>query len=343
MDEKNNEKAKKSLKTMKSLTVVFAVITVVAGIVMGGLVLERILKGAPGGQIEINPKRVEAMKSFLGTQILSIDETLAKQLGLKTSEGVLVSEVVEGSPADKGGLTRGDLIIRFDRQKVTDALEFQNLVAKTSPGDLVKMVIKRKDMNKALYIKMGGISNEQITLASSNSSDASMSGKGAQARTPEKSSFPSADRDRNRDHVFQISKPESEDSWGISISPLTPDIEQRYGLADKKGIVVAEVKPNSKGEKAGLGVGDLIISVNNKKTSDLSTFYSAISKTQDLLLDIYSQGKNQYIYPLVVPPRTIHQIDHPHHYPNLKNFQIHHKYLQSKDHSHNQAHLPRRH
>lgn len=295
MDEKNNGKVKKSLKTMKTLTVVFAVITVVAGIVLGGLVLERILKGAPGGQIEINPRRVEAMKSFLGAQILSIDEELAKQLGLKTSTGVLVSKVVEGSPADKGGLTRGDMIIRFDRQKVSDALELQNLVAGTSPGDLVKMVIRRRGMNKALYIKMGGISNEQITLASSNSSDASISGKGAQARTAQRSSFPSADRDRNRDHIFQISKPGSEDGWGVSISPLTPDIEQRYGLADKKGIVVAEVKPNGKGEIAGLVVGDLIISVNNRRISDLSTFYSAISKTQDLLLDVYSQGENRYV------------------------------------------------
>ena len=295
MDEKNNEKVKKSLKTMKTLTVVFAVITVVAGIGLGGLVLERILKGAPGGQVEINPKRLEAIKSFLGAQILSIDEELAKQLGFETSEGILVSEVVEGSPADKGGLTRGDLIIRFDREKVTDVQQLQNLVAGTSPGDLVKMVIKRRGMNKSLYIKMGGISNEQITLASSNSSDASISGKGAQARTPQKTSFPSADRDRNKDRIFQISKPESEDSWGISISPLTPDIEQRYGLADKEGIVVAEVKPNSKGEIAGLGVGDLIMSVNNKKTSDLSAFYSAISKTSNLLLDVYSQGKDQYI------------------------------------------------
>jgi len=78
MDSENYEKTRKSLKTMKVLTVVFAVITVIGGVVLGGLVLEKILKGAPGGQVEINQKRIEALKSFLGVQVMSIGESIAE-------------------------------------------------------------------------------------------------------------------------------------------------------------------------------------------------------------------------------------------------------------------------
>jgi len=296
MDEKSDKKTRKNLKAMKTLTIIFAGITVVAGIVLGGMVLEKLLKGAPGGEVEISQKRVDALKTFLGAQIMSINEAIAKQLGLESSEKVLVSEVVENSPADEGGLIRGDLVVRFDRQEVTDAQQLQNLVAETSPGDVVRMVVKRRGMNKVLYIKMGETTNEEIALIASNTGDDSSSGKGAQARTSQKSSLDTTDRDRTRDPLLNISnKPESEDIWGISISPITPDIEQRYGLADKKGVVVVEAQPNSKGEIAGLEVGDLIKSVNNRETPDLSTFYSAISKTGDVLLDVYSQGEDKYI------------------------------------------------
>jgi len=303
MDSENYEKTRKSLKTMKVLTVVFAVITVISGVVLGGLVLEKILKGAPGGQVEINQKRIEALKSFLGAQVMSISESIAEELNFGASKGVLVSEVVESSPADKAGLERGDLVIRFDGQKVTDVQQLQNFVAETSPGDMVKMVVKRSGMNKALYIRVGGINNEQIALASSSPGDASAGGKGSQARTSQKSSLQIAQPDSDGSGIFHVSMPGSEDSWGMSVSGLAPDIEQKYGLADKKGTLVVEVRPGGKAETAGLMSGDLITSVNNRETPDLPAFYSAISGRTDVLLDVYSQGENEYVT-MKVDPET---------------------------------------
>jgi len=303
MEKKEEVKIRKSLKEMKKLTVIFAVFVVIGGIVLAGIVMDHLLKGAPGGEIEISDKRVEAVKSFIGAQITAIDEAISKQLGLDTSGGLLVSSVVEDSPAEAAGLMRGDLIMRFDRQQVTGIQQFQNLVAATAPGDVAKMVVKRAGMDKSLYIKIGGASNEELTLIAASPGDLSAGGTGAKARTAQSSSSLSTqDRDRTRDPLLSIAgKPETDDSWDISISPVTPDISQKYGLAARKGVVVSGVQPGGAGAVAGLKPGDLIISVNKTETPDVSAFYTAISGVADVLLDVFSQGEEKYITMQVDP------------------------------------------
>jgi len=254
---------------------------------------------------------VDAVKSFIGAQITAIDAAIAKQLGLNTSTGLLVSSVVENSPADAAGLMRGDLIMRFDRQQVTGIQQFQNLVAGTSPGEVVRMVVRRSGMAKSLYIKIGGMSNEEIILIASSPGDAAVGGKGASSRTTQSSSsLNTQDRDMVRDPLLHIAgKPETDDSWDISISPVTPDISQKFGLAARKGVVVSGVQPGGNGAGAGLKPGDLIISVNKTETPDVSAFYTAISGVEDVLLDVFSQGEEKYITmqvdPQVPPTATL--------------------------------------
>jgi serine protease Do len=79
-------------------------------------------------------KKGKVVRGWLGVAIQPITPDLAKQLGLKEEKGALVADIMEGSPAEKSGMQRGDVITEFDGKPVIDSTELKNLVANTSPG-----------------------------------------------------------------------------------------------------------------------------------------------------------------------------------------------------------------
>src|SRR5262249_6714774 len=56
-------------------------------------------------------------RSWMGVEIAEVDDVIAQQFGLKSTEGALINQVVNHSPADKTGLKRGDIILEFDGKK----------------------------------------------------------------------------------------------------------------------------------------------------------------------------------------------------------------------------------
>jgi len=95
------------------------------------------------------------IRGWLGIIIQEMTPELAKSFGLSSPCGVLAGDVVENSPADKGGMRRGDIVLEFDGQEVNTTEELQKIVAKTSPDKRVKVVVIRKRVKKELFIKIG--------------------------------------------------------------------------------------------------------------------------------------------------------------------------------------------
>ena len=197
-----------------------------------------------------------AAKPWLGIEILDIDETIAGQLGLGNNEGVLVNKVIQGSPADDGGIERGDVIVKFNHRSVKDTSFLQNLVADLSAGHRVQVVVVRNGETKSLYVKIG--------IAPSSNTDLSEGGG-----------------------VLQ---------WGMEVSPLTPTLAQSFGISEsKEGVVVIQVQPGARAALAGLQPGDLIVGVNSGTTPDMSTFLSSISSTLEAVFDIERGNENLYL------------------------------------------------
>ena len=198
-----------------------------------------------------------AAAPWLGIEIQDIDETIAEQLGLRNNNGVLVSKVIQGSPADNGGITQGDVIVKVDHRSIKDASFLQNLIDKLSVGERVQVVVVRNGDSKSLYVEIG------IT-PKSNANAASIG-----------------------DEVLQ---------WGIEVSPLTPALAQSFGISEsKEGIVVVQTQPGARAALAGLLPGDLILSINSSPTPDMAAFLSAINSTQETVFDIVRGDENLYI------------------------------------------------
>ena len=60
----------------------------------------------------------KTQRGWLGVRIQELTPEIAKSLGLKNEEGVLISMVNPGEPAEKGGLKSGDVILEFNRKKL---------------------------------------------------------------------------------------------------------------------------------------------------------------------------------------------------------------------------------
>jgi serine protease Do len=82
-------------------------------------------------------------RGWLGVAMEEVPESSAKQLGLDLPAGVMVADVVPGSPAERAGLKRDDLIVRWDDHKVADPMDLSRAVAKTKIGAKVEIGLIR--------------------------------------------------------------------------------------------------------------------------------------------------------------------------------------------------------
>jgi serine protease Do len=88
--------------------------------------------------------------SALGLDVRPITPEVARQLNLKTTEGVIVARVDEGSPAAEAGIQRGDVIREINRKKVTSEADFQRLTRDVKEGDRLTVLLQRGPMS--LYV-----------------------------------------------------------------------------------------------------------------------------------------------------------------------------------------------
>lgn len=102
----------------------------------------------------------KVIRGWLGVGIQELTPELAKHF--KVKEGVLISQVFKGSPAEKGGIKRGDVIVEFDGKKVINYRELQNIVAQTPVNKKVKVKIIREGKEKYLEVITGERNIEKV-------------------------------------------------------------------------------------------------------------------------------------------------------------------------------------
>ena len=176
----------------------------------------------------------------LGTVLQPLTPSLAKQLGYEPrTRGLLLSRVVEGSPADKAGLRTGDVLTKFEDEPVFNVRGFRNLIATRDLGKTYAIT----------YLREGQEKSASVVLAPASEIDARV---GKERPAP---AHPKVD----------ASQAEVKD-FGLSVQPLTPELARQFGHAQgAEGIVVADVKDGSPAQDAGLKAGDLISKVVSRK------------------------------------------------------------------------------
>ena len=172
-------------------------------------------------------------RGWLGVSIQELTPELAKGFGLKEPRGVLIADVVKDSPADRAGLTSGDVLIEFDNKKVDSPQDLQKVVAATAPGKGVPVKVWREKGEKTLEIKLGETPEETAM--------AEPTGKGKSL-------------------------------LGLDARPITPDIQRQLNLRTPDGVIVARVEEESAAAEAGLQRGDVVREVNRQRIRSMQDF-----------------------------------------------------------------------
>ena len=89
-------------------------------------------------------------KSLLGLETRPITPEIARQLNLRTTEGVVVARVEEEGPAAEAGLQRGDVIREINRQRIRSAQDYERATQGLKPGDRVTVLLQRGP--QSLYV-----------------------------------------------------------------------------------------------------------------------------------------------------------------------------------------------
>jgi serine protease Do len=106
-------------------------------------------------------ERGEVVRGFLGVVIQTLSPELAAKFAVAENSGVLVGDILPGSPAEKAGLKRGDLIAAFAGKPVHTMQELQRSVAGTRPGTLVQLRVVRDRQERAVALEIGELKDAE--------------------------------------------------------------------------------------------------------------------------------------------------------------------------------------
>ena len=95
-------------------------------------------------------------RGWIGVEPQNLSKELAESLGLPSStEGVVLSGVLEGGPAARGGVKPGDVLIAVNGNTTKDVRQLLNQIAQIGPGNVANLKILRKDKELELKIQTG--------------------------------------------------------------------------------------------------------------------------------------------------------------------------------------------
>lgn len=182
-------------------------------------------------------------RGYIGVSIQAITPELAKAMNLKNAKGALVSDVVPGSPADKGGLKPGDVVVAFNQKNIDGPRDLSSWVAQTPVGQEAKVAVLREGSEK------------QLTLRIEKFGSAEVQG--------EKPAF----TDRGK--------------WGLGLEDLNPQMKGSFRSKSSHGVLVANVQEGSPADLAGVRPGDILLSLNRRPVNSTQQAVEVISKAKD--------------------------------------------------------------
>ena len=203
----------------------------------------------------------KVVRSYIGVQIQPIDDTSAKALGLKSSMGALVANVISDGPADKAGIETGDVIVEFDGMSIKSVDHLRNNVSISKPDASYSLTVVRDGRKKSFKVKLEKMPSD--------------------------------------DQLAVENQKQSTNELGIEVSELNPSIRREYGVESQDfGIVVTKVLLDSPANEAGIQTGDLITRVGSRRCRSVKQFDSLIKNTKRrgmLMLHIKRDGNAQYV------------------------------------------------
>lgn len=199
-------------------------------------------------------------RGFLGVSLQPIDQDLAEAFNLKQTEGALIVDVVQGSPAENAGLKQGDIITQINGHEVKTPSSLRNQIVMLKPNTKVHLTINRNGKILTVPVTLGTYGQ---SIYSSSSTSSHLLGVTVDNLTHE----------------------------NISQFGLQPT---------DKGVVITEVQQGSPAARLGFRPGFIIMAVNHQEVNNVQDFNEVLDqvKPNDRILLLVRQGSMVRFYSL---------------------------------------------
>ncbi len=165
-------------------------------------------------------RKGEVTRAWLGVWFQKITPEMGEKFGLENGNGVLISEVIKGSPADKAGLKAGDVIVRLNGTEITGSNQFQQEIMYREVGEKIELTIIRNQEQNTVSVTLGKKTEEPKGTSKKENSI-------------------------------------TDDAFGLTLAENSEKLQENYDLAVGRGLVVTEVKPL--GPAGELQEGDILL------------------------------------------------------------------------------------
>ncbi len=219
-------------------------------------------------------KNGKMSRARVGIALEPLTPTMAKQLGLDPkARGVLVADVLSGSPAEKAGLKPGDVITKFNDNPIQSLPTFRLTVASSEAGHKFNISYWRDGKETTTTIIPAP--SEQVVFSV----------------------------ERGQQDEKDVEKPAKAESpkaelggFGLEVQALSPELAAQFGYPkDAKGLLVSNVKDGSPAEAAQIEAGQLITQVVKDRkvqaVASVKEFEALADKSDELALKVEAAGR----------------------------------------------------
>ncbi|MGE0130819.1 MAG: DegQ family serine endoprotease [Blastocatellales bacterium] len=203
----------------------------------------------------------KVMRGYLGVSLQAVSPAMAKSLGYQGTDGALVGDLTENTPAARAGLRSGDVIIEFDGKPVKSPKQLTEIVGDTAVGKAASVKFVRDGRTQTTSITLG--ERPGRNLASNEETGSERVGK-----------------------------------LGVSYSTVTSAIASQMRLKINSGALIEDVQPGSPAAEAGLRDGDVIHRINRtavNRAQDLTAALKALNTEKEVVLQVERGGQLTFV------------------------------------------------
>jgi membrane-associated protease RseP (regulator of RpoE activity) len=223
--------------------------------------------------------------SFLGVHAEDINKENSARYGLRDVRGVGITSVVKDSPAERAGLKKDDVIVRFDGENVTSVRKLNRLVSEVAPDQTVRLGISRGGAEQEIAVT---IAKRKDNMNAMHGMEGEF-GPGGEWRIEGPEGLKTL---KGLKHLKDWENLGSDQEGfvlafgnsrriGISTTQLTKQLADYFGVPDGKGVLVSSVADDSPAAKAGIKAGDVITAIDGEKLEGAGDLARAINRKKD--------------------------------------------------------------
>lgn len=174
----------------------------------------------------------ETRRGWLGVRIQEVTDDIAESLGMERTMGALIAGIIENGPVADGSIQPGDVVVEFDGKEVSTMRELPRIVAETTVGKEVDVVVIRKGERETVKVTLGRLEDGERLASAAQEEE-------------------------------QAEEETTVELLGMTLQEITDELREEYSLSDDVdgSVIITEVEQGSAAFRKEVVAGEVIVEI----------------------------------------------------------------------------------